>query len=374
MSSPHESAQAEMQFLAKLVHRKELTADEAGKLVPALEAGGASLDELLVDLVGKDPDWVARMRRTDGGEIPEFPGFEIGERLGVGGTAIVWKAREKKTGVEMALKVLRPECSAQPGERKAFVEETRLLERLDHPNLLKGIGVAKYGQTVFSKLELVEGQTLLEILDGMTAEDDAMPEEEALGVVLETARALAYLESEGIVHRDIKPGNIMYTEQGRVVLIDLGFAAEAGAAGKSDSGVGTVAYLSPEQARGGASADSRSDIYSLGVSLFQLVIGRLPFESSDDREVLRMQVMESLSSPELRGRGFTPHLSYFIEKMMAKQAEHRYQNWSELIDDIAGQIEGRESLDFSRRAPAKGAPKKAKAKRSVTRRPGRRRR
>jgi serine/threonine-protein kinase len=348
MGSPRNDIQADLRLLAKLVHRKELTQEEAGTLVPAMQSGESDLDALLVDQLGKEPAWVARMRRTDGGEIPEFPGFDVGSRLGVGGTATVWRAKEKKTGREMALKVLRPESAAKPSDLKAFVEETRLLARLEHPNLLKGMGVAKYGKTVFSKLELVEGQTLLEILDGMAAEDDAMPEEDALRIVLETARALAYLESEGIVHRDIKPGNIMYTANGRVVLIDLGFAAESGATGKSDSGVGTVAYLSPEQARGGASADSRSDIYSLGVSLFQLVIGRLPFESSDDREVLRMQVMESLSSPELKGRGFTPHLSYFIEKMMAKEANHRYQSWTELIEDVAGQIEGRASLDFSR--------------------------
>ncbi|MFT6363188.1 MAG: serine/threonine-protein kinase [Planctomycetota bacterium] len=370
------SAAEEMRFLAKLVHRGVLTEAEAAAIVPGLQAGDATLDELLVTAGGKDADWVERMRRTDGGEIPEIPGFEIVDRLGVGGTATVWQATELKTGREMALKVLRADIAAKPAELKAFVEETRLLERLDHPNLLKGIGVAKYGQTVFSKLEFVEGETLLEILGSMTADHDAMPEKDALGIVLETARALEYLESEGIVHRDIKPGNIMYTEDCRVVLIDLGFAAEAGAAGKRESGVGTVAYLSPEQARGGASADSRSDIYSLGVSLFQLVIGRLPFDSSDDREILRMQVMDSLSSPELRGRNFSPHLSYFIEKMMAKEADHRYQSWSELIEDVAGQIEGHEDLDFSRGEPKAQKPKTSPNRpiRRQSKRPGRRRR
>ena len=92
----------------------------------------------------------------------------------------------------------------------------------------------------------------------------------------------------------------------------------------------------------------RSDIYSLGVTLFHLVVGRLPFESSNDSEVLRMQVMQSLSSPELKGRGFSPHLHYFIEKMMAKEAELRYQSWKELIDDIRAQLEGRDKLEYER--------------------------
>ena len=106
-----------------------------------------------------------------------------------------------------------------------------------------------------------------------------------------------------------------------------------------------VAYHE-EQARGGAVADIRSGIYSLGLSLFHIAVGRLPFESSDDREVLRMQVMEALSSPELKSRGLSHHLHYFIEKMMAKDVEARYQSWEELTDDIRGQIEGRAHLDY----------------------------
>ena len=347
MASESRDPQAELRLLAALVHRGHLPVADAEPLAPRLQAG-ESLDDLLAEL-GRDPDWVARMRRTNAGEIPELAGYEIGERLGVGGTAVVWKALEKKTRRKLALKVLRPEMAANPAELKPFVEEARLLERLEIPGLVKGYGVARAGKTIFSRLELIPGRTLLEVLDD--PDHGAFEEEEALGLVLSCARTLAALEAEGIVHRDLKPGNIMICEDGkraRVVLIDLGFAASTGAAGKADAGTGTVAYLSPEEARGGAAADSRSDIYSLGVSLFQLVVGRLPFESSDDREILRMQVMESLSSPELKGRGFTPHLNYFIEKMMAKDAGHRYQNWSELIDDIAGQIEGREDLDFTR--------------------------
>jgi serine/threonine-protein kinase len=246
----------------------------------------------------------------------------------------------------MALKILNPRYTRDAEQLKAFVTEAKVLEQLEHPALVGGMGVAKSGETYFSKLELIEGQTLLEHLDEGLEFDEAV----ALRIVLEVAEVLDYMASKDLVHRDVKPGNIMLTQNGKVKVIDLGFCMEKDQRNPSDSAVGTAQYLSPEQAEGGACADFRSDIYSLGVTLFQLVIGRLPFESSDDHEVLRMQVMESLSSPELKSRGLSPHLHYFIEKMMAKDAEVRYQSWEELIRDIQEQLEGRESLDYARDA------------------------
>jgi len=268
------------------------------------------------------------------------------EKLGTGGTADVFEVKERKTGKLFALKVLNEQATRDEKLLKAFVREGRLLERLEHRGLVKGYGVARSGTTYFSRLSLVEGETLLELLDA----GRVFSEDEALRIALEVAEVLAYLEHQGIVHRDVKPGNIMLDDEGRVVLIDLGFAAEGAESCAEGSAVGTVQYLSPEQARGGAGADCRSDIYSLGLSLFHVVVGRLPFESSDDREVLRMQVMQSLQAPELRGRGISPLLQYFIEKMVAKEAAHRYQSWSELIKDVRANLAGRETLDFTKDA------------------------
>jgi len=342
MDSPM-SREADLRFLALLVHRGQLERAQAESLMPHLKQG-AALDDLLVEELGREEAWVHKMRRTQAGEIPEIPGYEIQGLAGRGGTADVFRAREKKTGKTLALKVLNPAATRADSTRKAFINEAKLLARLDHSGLVAGHGVARSGQTYFARMEFVDGATLLEILDrGQPLEEGV-----ALRIILETSDVLRYLHGKGVIHRDVKAGNIMLSNQGKVKLIDLGFAAgeEELAPNPEDTAVGTVAYLSPEQARGGASADLRSDIYSLGVTLFQLVIGRLPFESSDDREVLRMQVMESLSSPELKDRKLSPHLHYFIEKMMAKNKEERYQSWEELVKDIEGQLEGRESLDY----------------------------
>lgn len=333
----------DLEFLALLVHRGLLPRERAQGLAGAVE-GGAPLDELLRSELGWPEAQVKKLRRTRAGEIPELPGYEILGKLGTGGTSDVFRARELATRRVLALKVLKPEAARHEPTRKSFIAEARLLERMEHPSLVRCFGVARSGNQFFSRLECIEGSTVLERLEAQ----QGFSESEALHIVLGAAEALRYLGQCGVVHRDVKPGNIMLDRDGRVVLIDLGFATSEATRCAEDSSVGTVAYLSPEQARGGAAADIRSDIYSLGISLFHIVVGRLPFQGSDDREVLRKQVVESLSSPELKGRGISPHLQYFIEKMVAKDTEARYQSWGELIEDVRAQLAGRADLDFER--------------------------
>jgi len=288
------SAQDDVRFLAKLVHRSHLSREEAEPLLPLLKEG-ADLDELLASLPGWDDERVDKMRRTDAGERPEIPGHEILSPVGVGGTAEVFRARAKKTGQVLALKILSAGYAKDPHEVKAFVEEAKLLQRLDHPGLVKGYGPAKADGTFLSRMELVEGKTLLEYLDdGHLFDEDA-----ALRIVLEVAEVLSYMASEGLVERDIKPGKIMLSDSGRVKLIDGGFCAEGGMRDREGSARGTVQYLSPEQAEGGAAADLRSDIYALGVTLYQLTIGSLPFEADCDDDVLRKHVMEPVSYTHL---------------------------------------------------------------------------
>ena len=352
---------SDVEFLALLVHRGRLDRTQAELLLGRMKKGGEELDRLLQSELGWSTEKVEDLRRTRAGEIPEIPGCRIQQALGHGGTADVFRAREIKSGKTLALKILKPESAAQPKTLASFVREANLLKELDHPGLVKGFGPAKFvpksgGEVYFSRLECIEGETLLELLD----KGQVFTEEVALKLVLAVAEVLSYLSSKNLVHRDVKPGNVMLDHNGRIKLIDLGFAADQGAqASKEGTTAGTAAYLSPEEARGGAQADLRSDIYSLGVTLFHIAVGRLPFESSSDADVLRMQVQQALSAPELKGRGFSPHLSYFIEKMMAKEADVRYQSWQELIEDIQTQLAGRAKFDMSKPDPAASQAKPA---------------
>jgi len=199
------------------------------------------------------------------------------------------------------------------------------------------------GNYVFM-MEYINGDDLQDLLrKGMTFNEDA-----ALYIVLQAARALEYMRSQGILHRDIKPGNIMLKRDNTVKLIDLGFATSVGGQGENaDSTLGTVQYISPEQARGQNDLDIRSDIYSLGATLYQLIVGELPFSGTDEQEIMAKQILDSLSSSALKDRArISPHMHYFIEKMMAKDREIRYQNPIELIDDIEEKIRGKKTLTF----------------------------
>ena len=353
---------SDVEFLALLVHRGRLDKDKAQALMARMQKDGALLDRLLESELGWTTEKVEGLRRTKAGAVPEIPGYAILQELGHGGTADVFRARDKRSGRTLALKVLKHESATQEKVLKSFIREAKLLTELEHPGLVKGLGVAKFvpkdgPEVFFSKLECIEGDTLLELLD----KGQVFTEEVALKLILAVAEVLSYLSSKSLVHRDVKPGNVMFDHNGRVKLIDLGFAADQGATTSNEgSATGTAAYLSPEEARGGAQADLRSDVYSLGVTLFHIAVGRLPFESSSDEDLLRKQVQEALSAPELKGRGFSPHLAYFIQKMMAKEADDRYQSWDELLEDIREQLTGREKLEFSKSEsaqPSRPAPR-----------------
>jgi serine/threonine-protein kinase len=160
-----------------------------------------------------------------------------------------------------------------------------------------------------------------------------MDEEVALQVVVDVAGALLHLHEEHLVHRDVKPGNVLWSEDRGAVLIDLGFALQGDTASSGDTTAGTVHYIAPEQARGDGKLDVRADIYALGATLYHLTTGSLPFEGTSE-EVLAKQVLESLSGERIRALDLSPQLHYFLEKMMAKDPEMRFQGPEQLQKDV----------------------------------------
>lgn len=288
--------------------------------------------------------WLTRsearlLLRDDAPPSDLVAGYEVGELLGAGGMSWVYRARRSSDGRELALKVLKPNLARNERARARFEREGHLLTRFEHENIVKGYDVVEHDGLVALAMELVPGREVLELLD----ESGAFREDAALYVILQTARALTHMYEHGVVHRDIKPGNILITRDNTVKLCDLGLASD-GDEGAVDDGttVGTVEYISPEQALGGDGVDVRSDIYALGVTLYHLVVGEIPFQGSDDVDTMRKRFVESLSSPKLSR--LSPHVAYFIQKMMATDREIRYQSPEELIADFEESIQGNKSL------------------------------
>jgi serine/threonine protein kinase len=312
-----------------------------------------------------------------GNPAEPIPGYRILGKLGVGGMATVFRAESSQDGRPVALKILLPHQAKNTLSRDRFVREAQLLTLYDHPNLVKGYQAGQHNGLFYVAMELVDGLSVQEILDKLqvrvnatrpmqktaeaaegedpSAEGTAsFPEDLALEVTLQAARALAYLLSQGIVHRDVKPGNIMITRDGAIKLLDLGFAqpivSGVDAAGEADVTCGTPEYMSPEQARGQRDVDIRSDIYALGASLYHMVLGEVPFKGTDSVDVMAKQVLAELYSPRVKQR-LSRHMHYFLEKMMAKEKDIRYQSPKEMVADIEAQIDGFRSLQFKRGGP-----------------------
>lgn len=320
------SRRCDPRFLALLVHRGLLGADA----MKAALASGDPFRYLTGHGLVSTEEW-ERWERTDAGRRPELTRYELGEQLGEGGAARVFAAVDRKTGQQIALKILKSEVAADPEALAAFVRESKLLIELDCPHIVKGLRVAREGDVYFCAMERIRGVCLQE-----RVAHGRLDERRALDVVMQVGRALAYLHARGLVHRDVKPGNIMLCDDGRAVLIDLGFAVAGGAPSpaESDTTAGTVHYISPEQARGQAGLDVRADIYSLGATLYHLVTGAPPFDGTTHEEVMAKQVREALGGEAIRALQLSPQVHYFIEKMMAKEKEIRFQSPEQLVDEI----------------------------------------
>jgi serine/threonine protein kinase len=272
-----------------------------------------------------------------------IPGIKISGKLGVGGTATVFLAEDTRNNRKVALKIMHPSLAKDEKAVRRFQREATLLVEFNHPNLVKGYSQGTMGPLPYLVMECLDGESAQETLD----REKSFPEARSLEIIQEAAKAIDYMQSKKIIHRDIKPGNIYLLRDGKVKVIDLGFAQEMGtSAGEEETTSGTVQYMSPEQARGSADLDVRADIYSLGATLYHMVMGETPFSGTDSVEVMAKQVMEALSSSGMKNKRISKHMHYFIERMMSKDKDLRYSTPRELADDINEQIDGFRSLEY----------------------------
>ena len=285
-----------------------------------------------------------------------IPGYIIKKKICVGGMATIFLAEDiKHQNRPVALKLLHLQKTQDQLTVDRFIKEAKLLIQFEHINIVKGYEYGNFKSVYFFSMEYIDGKSILEIIE----KTGPLPEPMALDITIQLAKALEYIHREGIVHMDIKPANVIITKDTIVKLCDLGFAQPIGSGSHTHSDIettsGTVQYMSPEQAMGQKDIDIRSDIYSLGVTLYHMVMGDIPFKGTNSLEVMAKQVLELLNSSVVKNRGISQHMHYFIERMMVKEKELRYANPTELIEDISAQIEGFKSLQFDAK---KGKPKR----------------
>ncbi len=264
--------------------------------------------------------------------------YEIVDRLGRGGMAEVYRGYHPALDRYVAIKLLHPFLSDDPEFKDRFENEARNVAKLKHANIVQ-VYDFEYDETndnYYMVMELISGPTLKDRLIELSHRQGTFPVGEAVRIVHSAAEALAYAHQRGMIHRDVKPANLMLDDDQRVVLTDFGIAKIVTGVQFTSSGgmVGTPAYMAPEQGLG-EQGDERSDLYSLGVILFQFLTGRLPYDAETPLAVVLKHVNEPVPSV----RGFAPHvpeeLDRIVRKALAKDPDERYQSATELAADLS---------------------------------------
>jgi serine/threonine-protein kinase len=295
-----------------------------------------SLAQVLVDKEYVTKRQIARLREAIEAERSgsSISGYKVLGKLGAGAMATVYKAKQISLDRIVAIKKLPKKFSSNPQFIERFFAEGRAAAQLNHPNIVQAFDVGNEGDVYYFVMEYVEGRSVHD--DIVTHK--RYKESEAIDIAIQVAEALEHAHDRGLIHRDVKPKNIMITKEGVVKLADMGLAramsdveaaeAEAGRA------FGTPYYISPEQIRGEKNIGPPADIYSLGVTLYHMVTGSVPFEGKNPSSVMHKHLKSELVPPDHVNPKLSAGISEIIEMMMAKRVTDRYQNCADLLIDL----------------------------------------
>ena len=335
----------ENRFLRLVLARKALT---RGQLQSCLEFQKKKLQEgskipvwdcaVLQNML--DQNLAERLQNEAGDlDVEKLGDFTILRKLGEGGMGSVWLA----SGLDkqrVAVKVLPARLAKQRQFLTRFFREAQSSIKLQHKNIIKGVAVGEQEGRYFFAMEFVPGMSVRQMIE----KSGALSVEQATDIILQAAEGVAYAHQNGIIHRDIKPDNIMVTQEGVAKLADLGLArqtdADVTALTRTGTSMGTPYYMAPEQTTDAKRADARSDIYALGASWYHMVTGQLPFIGESALEIFQKHLKEPVKSPASVRPGLPRSVSITIERMMAKDPENRIQTAEELCRIIREQCLG----------------------------------
>jgi len=258
--------------------------------------------------------------------------YELVEKIGEGGMAVVYKAKDRLLNRYVAIKILRPEFAKDEKFLENFKKESQAAAGLSHPNIVNVYDVGREGNIHFIVMELIVGKSLSQIIE----EKGKLDYKEAISIASQVASALSLAHKNQIIHRDVKPHNILITESGTAKLADFGIAravSKESIAEGSDKIMGSVHYFSPEQARG-SYVDERSDIYSLGIVLYEMLTGKVPFDGDNPISIALMHINNTVPPVSETVAGLPPQLERVISKATDKYQTNRYKSADELIEEL----------------------------------------
>ena len=296
--------------------QQEAQKGQARRLEQALLQKNFLSREQLVDI---------RRTMAQEGLHPRLDDFDILSRIGRGAMGTVYRARQRSLDRVVAIKLLASHLASNEQFVRRFVREARLAARVNHPSIVQVFDVGQWRGRHYIVMEYVQGRGL----DRIIPSGGPLSEKRAASIAIQIAGALQQAEARGIVHRDIKPGNIVVTADGVAKLADLGLALARGE--DSEENVGTPYYMSPEQARNDPDLDVRADIYSLGCTLFHAVTGRPPFEGATALETARMHAESPAPDARTYRADLSPAFSALLRRMMAKRPDDRFRDARELL-------------------------------------------
>jgi serine/threonine-protein kinase len=338
-----ESATFDEKRLANALVSRGLLAKE--ELEQYRAAGPADSAETMLNRLVREGVLTAPQARRVIQELPsmmgqQIPGYQLLERLGQGSMGVVYKARQLSMNRLVAVKVLSPRLAADPEFLQRFTREAHLAARLSHNNIVQAIDVGAAGKLNFFIMEFVEGLSIREEVD----RGKVYSELEALEIVIQVAQALQHAHRRKLIHRDVKPANIMLTPDGIAKLADLGLARETAGDVLADTergkAIGTPYYMAPEQIRADEDVDGRADMYSLGATLYHMVTGQPPFPDKSIDGVLDAHLHRELTPPDHLNRELSAGLGEVVEFMMAKDRRSRYRSPDDLILDLECLLNG----------------------------------
>src|SRR6476469_2085638 len=257
--------------------------------------------------------------------------FRIESILGIGGMGVVYRATDMDLDVRVALKLLRPELAHRADAFERFRQELLLARQVSSPHVVRIHDLARHEGRWLISMDFVDGESLDHRID----RNGPLGVDEALGIARQIAAGLAAAHAKGVIHRDLKPANILLDQQGNAYISDFGVARSLATSGQTRTGsvVGTPDYLSPEQARGGT-ADARSDLYALGLMLYEMLAGKLPFAGGTVAEVLAQRMLQ-VPPPITRQRADLPSwVARLVDGLLRPQPAHRFQAAGEVLTAI----------------------------------------